>query len=68
MQQVKAFFTLAAAGAFVAGLALTVPSSEAQATPAIAQQSGKGCVTCHANPSGGGKLKKAGEDWKAGKR
>lgn len=55
-----------AISAFVAGGVVTL-STQAHATPAIAQQSGKGCTTCHASASGG-KLKKAGEDWKAGKR
>ena len=31
----------------------------------FAQQTGKACGYCHANPAGGGKLKPAGEKFKA---
>lgn len=60
--------TMLAVGGFVAGLAMTLPTTPAEATAAFAQQTGKACGVCHQNPAGGGKLKKAGEDFKAGKK
>ena len=54
-----------AAALLIAGaLSLTV-SQPANATPAFAQQTSKPCGFCHVNPAGGGKLKPAGEKFKA---
>ncbi len=49
----------------IAGATLVVTHRAAEATPAFAQQTGKACGTCHENPAGGGKLKPAGEKFKA---
>ena len=54
----------AAATLVVGALSLTV-SRPANATPQFAQQTGKPCGFCHVNPAGGGKLKPAGEKFKA---
>jgi hypothetical protein len=40
-------------------------SRPANATPAYAGATGKACGYCHVNPAGGGKLKPAGEKFKA---
>jgi hypothetical protein len=40
-------------------------SRSANATPQFAQQTGKACGYCHVNAAGGGKLKSAGEKFKA---
>jgi hypothetical protein len=54
------------AAAFLVASALAVTGSQpASATPAFAQQTGKACGYCHVNPAGGGKLKPAGEKFKA---
>jgi len=55
----------AAAAFLVAGALFVTASRPANATPAFAQQSGKACGYCHDNPAGGGKLKPAGEKFKA---
>jgi hypothetical protein len=55
----------AAAALLVAGALAVTASRPANATPAFAQQTGKPCGFCHENPAGGGKLKAAGEKFKA---
>lgn len=50
----------------IAGATLVVTHRAAEATQAYATQTGKPCGTCHQNPAGGGKLKAAGEKFKAG--
>ena len=55
----------AAAALLVAGALAVTGSRPANATPAFAQQTGKACGYCHVNPAGGGKLKPAGEKFKA---
>jgi hypothetical protein len=49
----------------VAGALSVTVSRSANATANFAQQTGKSCGYCHANPAGGGKLKPAGEKFKA---
>ena len=49
----------------VAGALSVTVSRSANATANFAQQTGKPCGYCHANPAGGGKLKPAGEKFKA---
>ena len=49
----------------VAGALSVTASRPANATANFAQQTGKPCGYCHANPAGGGKLKPAGEKFKA---
>ncbi len=44
---------------------LTAAPRLATALPQYAQQTGKACGYCHENPAGGGKLKAAGEKFKA---
>jgi hypothetical protein len=53
-----------AAAILIAGAMSLTLSHSAKATPAYAQQTGKACGFCHANPAGGGKLKPAGEKFK----
>jgi hypothetical protein len=55
-----------AAGMGVAALvaALTVSPHRAEATPALAQKTGKACGACHKNPGGGGELTAAGKAYK----
>lgn len=53
-----------AAGLIAVTLSMTV-SRPANATPAFAGSTGKPCGFCHQNPAGGGKLKPAGEKFKA---
>ena len=55
----------AAAALLMAGALTVTGSKPARATPAFAQQTSKACGYCHANPAGGGKLKPAGEKFKA---
>jgi hypothetical protein len=55
----------AAAALLVAGVLSVTISKPVSATPAYAQQTGKACGYCHENPAGGGKLKAAGEKFKA---
>ena len=54
----------AAAVLIAATLSVTV-SIPASANAAFAQQTSKPCGFCHQNPAGGGKLKPAGEKFKA---
>jgi hypothetical protein len=49
----------------VAGALSVTVSRSANATANFGQQTGKACGYCHANPAGGGKLKPAGEKFKA---
>lgn len=55
----------AAAALLIAGAFSVTVSRPANATPAFAAQTGKPCGQCHVNPAGGGKLKPAGEKFKA---
>jgi len=55
----------AAAALLIAGALSVTGSRPANATPAFAQQTSKPCGFCHVNPAGGGKLKPAGEKFKA---
>jgi hypothetical protein len=55
---------MAAAGLIAATVSVSV-SRPANATPQFASQTGKPCGSCHENPAGGGKLKPAGEKFKA---
>ena len=55
----------AAAALLITGALAVTGSRPANATPAFAQQTGKACGYCHVNPAGGGKLKPAGEKFKA---
>jgi hypothetical protein len=54
-----------AAAILIAGTASVTVSRQANATPQYATQTGKPCGQCHENPAGGGKLKAAGEKFKA---
>jgi hypothetical protein len=54
-----------AAAILIAGMLSVTVSQPAGATPAFAAQTKKACGACHENPSGGGKLKAAGEKFKA---
>ncbi len=54
-----------AAALLVAGALSVTISRPANASPEFAQQTGKPCGFCHVNPAGGGKLKPAGEKFKA---
>jgi cytochrome c553 len=54
----------AAAVLIAATLSVTV-SRPANATAGFAAQTSKPCGFCHQNPAGGGKLKPAGEKFKA---
>lgn len=49
-----------AVAALIAGAAVTLSPSQAQATAAYAKETGKPCGACHVNPAGGGKLTAAG--------
>jgi hypothetical protein len=49
---------------FAATIVVLAPR-EAAATPAYAQQTGKPCGQCHANPAGGGKLTSFGSKFQA---
>lgn len=53
-----------AAAILIAGVMIAVPR-QAVAKPEFAAQTGKPCATCHQNATGGGKLKPAGEKFKA---
>ena len=58
-------FVCGVSTAILFAVALSISFSQtANATPAYAQQTGKPCGFCHANPAGGGKLKPAGEKFK----
>jgi cytochrome c553 len=52
------------AAILIAGTMITFAPRQAQAKPEFAAQTGKPCGVCHANPSGGGKLKPEGEKFK----
>jgi cytochrome c553 len=54
-----------AAAILIAGTVSVTVSRQANATPQYATQTGKSCGQCHENPAGGGKLKAAGEKFKA---
>jgi hypothetical protein len=54
-----------AAAILIAGTMSLVASRPANAKPEFAAQTGKPCSNCHVNPAGGGKLKPAGEKFKA---
>jgi hypothetical protein len=54
-----------AAALLIAGALSVTVSQPANATPEFAQQTSKPCGFCHVNPAGGGKLKPAGEKFKA---
>jgi hypothetical protein len=64
-QKAVVFVCGAAAVLLIAGALSVTGSRSANATPAFAQQTGKPCGFCHVNPAGGGKLKPAGEKFKA---
>jgi len=49
----------------IAGAMSLAFSQSANAKPEFAAQTGKPCGQCHVNPAGGGKLKPAGEKFKA---
>jgi len=63
----KAFvgFCCAAAAALIVGATSLILSQPASAKPEFSAQTGKPCSNCHENPAGGGKLKPAGEKFKA---
>lgn len=54
-----------AAAILITGIMIAVAPRQAQATPQYAGQTSKPCGFCHQNPGGGGKLKPAGEKFKA---
>jgi hypothetical protein len=54
-----------AAAILIAGTMSVTVSRPANATAQFATQTGKPCGQCHQNPAGGGKLKPAGEKFKA---
>ena len=54
-----------AAAILIAGAMSLIISSPANAKPEFAAKTGKPCAACHTNPAGGGKLKPAGEKFKA---
>jgi hypothetical protein len=54
-----------AAAILITGMMIAVAPQQAQAKPEFAGQTGKPCGFCHQNPAGGGKLKPAGEKFKA---
>jgi hypothetical protein len=54
-----------AAAILIAGSMSVIVSQPASAKPEFAAQTGKACGQCHENPAGGGKLKAAGEKFKA---
>ncbi len=56
----KLILVATAAALLIAGSAMVLTVQTAKATPQYAQQTGKACGYCHANPAGGGKLKAAG--------
>jgi cytochrome c553 len=58
--------TVVAAAILVAGTTITIAPRQAEAKPEFTAQTGKACGVCHQNPSGGGKLKPAGEKFKQG--
>ena len=64
-QKALAVFYCAAAAMLIAGTMSLIVSQPASAKPEFAAQTGKPCANCHENPAGGGKLKPAGEKFKA---
>ena len=64
-KKVVVFVCGAAAAILIAGTVSVTVSRQANATPQYATQTGKPCGQCHENPAGGGKLKAAGEKFKA---
>ena len=58
--------TAVAAAILIAGTAISIAPRQAEAKPEFTAQTGKACGVCHQNPSGGGKLKPAGEKLKQG--
>lgn len=54
-----------AAAILITGLMIAVAPQQAKATPEFAGKTGKPCGFCHQNAAGGGKLKPAGEKFKA---
>jgi len=58
----------AASAVLIAGAGLMLSPRVAEATPQFAQQTGRACGVCHVNPAGGGKLKPAGEKFKASRK
>lgn len=51
--------------ALIAAVSLAVPSRQATALPAYAQQTKLACGSCHVNPAGGGQLKAFGKKFQA---
>ena len=64
-QKAFALFCGAATAMLIAGTISLIVSQPASAKPEFAAQTGKPCGNCHENPGGGGKLKPAGEKFKA---
>ena len=58
--------TVMAAAILIAGTTISIAPRQAEAKPEFTAQTGKACGVCHQNPSGGGKLKPAGEKFKQG--
>ncbi len=56
------------AAILIAGTTITVAPRQAEAKAEFTAQTGKPCGVCHQNPSGGGKLKPAGEKFKQEKK
>ena len=61
----RAIIICGSAALLVAGALSVTVSRSANATPQFAQQTSKACGYCHVNAAGGGKLKAAGEKFKA---
>ena len=57
-----------AIAALIAGTTITIAPRQAEAKAEYTAQTGKACGVCHQNPSGGGKLKPAGEKFKQEKK
>ena len=54
-----------AAAAVIGGALMVAVPKSAEALPAYAQQTGKACGACHANPAGGGARNAFGEAFAA---
>lgn len=54
----------AALALVLAGAMVTFAPQQASATPQATQATKQPCGACHANPAGGGKLTKRGEEYK----
>ncbi len=66
MQMILPRAILALGMALSLGMTLaTVTPKKAQALPAYAQQTGKGCGYCHVNPAGGGPRNANGKKFEA---